>query len=451
MSHTTGERPKSRTEDGGGRDLHEIQRGIAGPCLCPSPRGWGPTEHDCGGLRPRARDRPGSGFLRRGRRGRHEPGRRSRRHSHRRRCAPFPRPHRSHETFAFGTLFPNEAGEPVLHMHAACGREGDATVGCTRAGLETWFIGEIVLVEIVGTERCGRLDPVSGFELLELPNRTRPGRAVTTHPGRPPGPEHEASAGQREGRTTAAGPRSPAPAATTGPSACSPEPRASGRPSRQGPLPPPPTPNGRVSIAVKRAAAARRLPPQTTRSTNPGQKKLLNGVPRNPRRNSAPAGHGVGPRQATAATPSTMSSTIITFVIMGSTIPIAAGRQRAGTRVRARYVLGVHFKGGRFRMSRPSIALAVLAVPASLRCPRRRGMWHYRNPPRRELGSTTSGSTQVPTPLRPPPPTHVDHPAGRIHLPPHRRGRRPHPVLDGRRLRAHRVQLHDGPLLHTLW
>ena len=73
------------------------------------------------------------------------------------------------ETFAFGTLFPDEAGEPVLHMHAACGREGGATVGCTRAGLETWLIGEIVLVEIVGTDASRRLDPVSGFELLELP------------------------------------------------------------------------------------------------------------------------------------------------------------------------------------------------------------------------------------------------------------------------------------------
>jgi predicted DNA-binding protein with PD1-like motif len=72
------------------------------------------------------------------------------------------------ETFAFGTLFPNGAGDPVLHMHAACGREGDATVGCTRAGLETWLIGELVLIEIVGTEGSRRLDPASGFELLEL-------------------------------------------------------------------------------------------------------------------------------------------------------------------------------------------------------------------------------------------------------------------------------------------
>jgi len=73
------------------------------------------------------------------------------------------------ETFAVGTLFPNEAGQPVLHMHAACGREGGATVGCTRAGLETWLIGEMVLIEITGTDASRRRDPESGFELLELP------------------------------------------------------------------------------------------------------------------------------------------------------------------------------------------------------------------------------------------------------------------------------------------
>jgi predicted DNA-binding protein with PD1-like motif len=75
----------------------------------------------------------------------------------------------AHETFAVGTLFPDEAGEPVLHMHAACGREGGATVGCARAGLETWLIGEVVLIELLGTEALRRHDPATGFDLLELP------------------------------------------------------------------------------------------------------------------------------------------------------------------------------------------------------------------------------------------------------------------------------------------
>jgi uncharacterized protein len=73
------------------------------------------------------------------------------------------------ETFAVGTLFPNETGEPVMHMHAACGREGHATVGCTRAGLETWLTGELVLVEIMGNVAMRKRDPASGFELLDLP------------------------------------------------------------------------------------------------------------------------------------------------------------------------------------------------------------------------------------------------------------------------------------------
>jgi predicted DNA-binding protein with PD1-like motif len=72
------------------------------------------------------------------------------------------------EAFAVGTLFPNEAGEPVLHMHAASGREGAATVGCTRAGLQTWLVGEVVLLEIVGTEARRELDAATGFQLLAL-------------------------------------------------------------------------------------------------------------------------------------------------------------------------------------------------------------------------------------------------------------------------------------------
>jgi uncharacterized protein len=73
-----------------------------------------------------------------------------------------------HETFAVGTLFPGDDGKPSLHMHAACGREGDATVGCARAGLETWLIGEVVLIEILGAAGVRCKDAASGFELLEI-------------------------------------------------------------------------------------------------------------------------------------------------------------------------------------------------------------------------------------------------------------------------------------------
>lgn len=74
----------------------------------------------------------------------------------------------AHETFAVGTLFPNEVGEPVVHMHAASGREGGATVGCARAGLQTWLVGEVVLLEILGCDGLREMDAASGFELLRL-------------------------------------------------------------------------------------------------------------------------------------------------------------------------------------------------------------------------------------------------------------------------------------------
>jgi predicted DNA-binding protein with PD1-like motif len=73
------------------------------------------------------------------------------------------------EVLALGTLVPNEAGEPVLHMHGAAGREGRATVGCTRAGLEVWLVGEVVLLEILGAESARRKkDPATGFQLLQV-------------------------------------------------------------------------------------------------------------------------------------------------------------------------------------------------------------------------------------------------------------------------------------------
>ncbi len=73
------------------------------------------------------------------------------------------------EVLALGTIIPDEAGEPVLHMHGAAGREGKATVGCTRAGVNVWLIGEVVLLEILGADAARRQkDPATGFQLLKI-------------------------------------------------------------------------------------------------------------------------------------------------------------------------------------------------------------------------------------------------------------------------------------------
>lgn len=72
-----------------------------------------------------------------------------------------------HEAAGVGTIFPDEKGNPVLHMHAAMGREGTTRTGCVRTGLNVWKVLEVMVVEILGDEPVRRRDPETGFELLE--------------------------------------------------------------------------------------------------------------------------------------------------------------------------------------------------------------------------------------------------------------------------------------------
>jgi predicted DNA-binding protein with PD1-like motif len=76
--------------------------------------------------------------------------------------------HDVHEMVGAGTLFPDEAGRPVLHLHASFGRDADVTTGCIRAGVTTWVVAEAVVLELTGSDAARRVDPSSGFELLEL-------------------------------------------------------------------------------------------------------------------------------------------------------------------------------------------------------------------------------------------------------------------------------------------
>jgi len=76
--------------------------------------------------------------------------------------------HDVHEMAGSGTLFPDESGRPVLHVHAAFGRDDRVTAGCIRNGVNTWVVAEAVVIEITGSAATRRVDPVSGFELLEI-------------------------------------------------------------------------------------------------------------------------------------------------------------------------------------------------------------------------------------------------------------------------------------------
>lgn len=72
-----------------------------------------------------------------------------------------------HEAAGVGTLFPDESGNPVLHMHMAGGRRDAAVAGCVRRGVRVWHVMEIVLWEIVGSTGSRRLDQTTGFAMLE--------------------------------------------------------------------------------------------------------------------------------------------------------------------------------------------------------------------------------------------------------------------------------------------
>ncbi len=71
-----------------------------------------------------------------------------------------------HEISGSGTLFPDEKGHPILHMHIASGRGANTVTGCVRRGVRVWHVMEVILFELVNSSGVRRLDPETGFELL---------------------------------------------------------------------------------------------------------------------------------------------------------------------------------------------------------------------------------------------------------------------------------------------
>jgi predicted DNA-binding protein with PD1-like motif len=71
------------------------------------------------------------------------------------------------EATGVGTLFPDAQGKPVLHMHIACGREGETVTGCVRRGVKVWHVLEVILWELTDTSGRRLLDEATGFELLQ--------------------------------------------------------------------------------------------------------------------------------------------------------------------------------------------------------------------------------------------------------------------------------------------
>jgi len=65
-----------------------------------------------------------------------------------------------------GTLFSDEEGYPIIHMHMACGRGSDTITGCIRRGVKVWQIMEVILFELVDTAGKRILDRKLGFNVL---------------------------------------------------------------------------------------------------------------------------------------------------------------------------------------------------------------------------------------------------------------------------------------------
>ncbi len=73
----------------------------------------------------------------------------------------------AHEVTGTGTLFLDENGNPMLHMHIACGREKNTITGCIRKGVITWNLLEIILIEINGLYSYRKFDKNLGFFTLQ--------------------------------------------------------------------------------------------------------------------------------------------------------------------------------------------------------------------------------------------------------------------------------------------
>jgi predicted DNA-binding protein with PD1-like motif len=72
-----------------------------------------------------------------------------------------------HEATGTGTLFPDDEGNPVLHLHMACGRNASTITGCIRTGVRVWQVMEAIFFELVDSPALRVLDSETGFKLLK--------------------------------------------------------------------------------------------------------------------------------------------------------------------------------------------------------------------------------------------------------------------------------------------
>lgn len=73
----------------------------------------------------------------------------------------------AHEVAGVGTLFRDEAGVPLVHMHMACGRDGATATGCIRSGVRVWHVMEVIVQELTDATARRATEQPLGLKLLQ--------------------------------------------------------------------------------------------------------------------------------------------------------------------------------------------------------------------------------------------------------------------------------------------
>lgn len=73
----------------------------------------------------------------------------------------------THEVAGTGTVFPDENGTPLLHLHMACGRRAQTVTGCIREGVKVWHLMEVVVFELLDCTARRVAQPPMGWKFLK--------------------------------------------------------------------------------------------------------------------------------------------------------------------------------------------------------------------------------------------------------------------------------------------
>lgn len=67
-----------------------------------------------------------------------------------------------------GTVFPDEIGRPVLHLHGSLGRNGQSVTGCFRGQVYSWLTLEVILEELICKGPVRTSIPSLGVSALDI-------------------------------------------------------------------------------------------------------------------------------------------------------------------------------------------------------------------------------------------------------------------------------------------